>query len=247
LKILTIDIETRPNLAYIWDLFGRNMSVSNDKLVETTQMICFAAKWDDDDGVIFYSDFHDGHAAMLAAVWTLLNEADVLITYNGVHFDEPRINRELISWEFGPPSPYKSVDLYRAVKKRFAFPSGKLDFVAQELGLGKKVKHDGFELWKQCMADDSQAWDKMKEYNIQDVVLTEELFRVMLPWIPSLPSYGAYTGTNSCPGCGGEDLRKEGHAYTRTGKYQRYACRTCGVWSRDTRRESGTSITQVTT
>jgi DNA polymerase elongation subunit (family B) len=245
MKILTIDIETRPNLAYVWDLFGRNMSVSNDKLVETSQMICFAAKWMADDEPVFYSDFHNGHATMLGAVWALLDSADAVITYNGDHFDEPRINRELLSWEFWPPSPYKSVDLYKVIRKRFAFPSGKLDFVAQELGLGAKVQHNGFELWKQCMADDSQAWDKMKEYNKQDVLLTEELFRLMLPWIPGLPSYGAERGEDCCPGCGATDLRKEGHAYTKTGKYQRFVCRDCGVWSRATRRESGTSITQM--
>lgn len=246
MRILTIDIETRPNLAYIWDLFGKNMSVSNDKLVETSQMICFAAKWLDADETMFFSDHHNGHAEMLGAVWSLLNEADAVVTYNGDRFDNPRINRELISWEFWPPSPYKSVDLYKVVRKRFAFPSGKLDFVAQELGLGKKVQHDGFQLWKDCMADNPEAWDKMREYNIHDVVLTEELFRVMLPWIPGLPSYGAYQGMDTCPGCGGDALRKEGHAYTRTGRYQRYVCRDCGVWSRATRRDSGTQITQVT-
>ena len=246
MKILTIDIETRPNLAYIWDLFGKNQSVSNDKLVETSQMICFAAKWLDSSEVLFFSDFHDDHPSMLNAAWGLLNDADAVVTYNGDNFDEPRINRELISWGFWPPSPYKSVDLYKTVRKRFAFPSGKLDFVCQELGLGAKVQHEGFELWKACMANDSQAWDKMREYNIHDVVLTEALFKVLLPWIPGLPSYGAYQGLDVCPGCGSSALRKEGHAYTRTGKYQRYVCRDCGVWSRATRRESGTSLTQVT-
>jgi len=245
MKILTIDIETKPHLVWKWDLYDKQI-VPTDMVVEPGGMICFAAKWMGDQAEpVFRSVFHDGYADMVATTWTLLNTADAVTTYNGNKFDSPRMNREFSTYGFRPPSPYKRIDLYRVVRKVFGFPSNKLDYVCQELGIGAKVKHEGFGLWRQCMADDVAAWDRMREYNIHDVELTEQLFKVLLPWISDLPSYGAETGEAVCPACGSSDLRKEGHAYTRTGRYQRYVCRDCDTWSRATRRDMSTGITQV--
>ena len=250
MKILSLDLETSPNLVWVWDLFMRGtQSITNEKVVETTQMICFSAKWIGAETAstetMFWSDFKDGHEEMVNAAWDLLNITDVLVTYNGNHFDEPRLNREFISLGLMPPAPYQRVDLYRTVRKKFAFPSGKLDFVCQELGLGAKTKHDGFSLWVKCMAGDADAWAKMEEYNRQDAVLNEELYRVMLPWIPGLPSYGAWAGEDVCPGCGSDSLIRQGFAYTKTASFQRYRCSGCFTWSRASRRESGTQIVQV--
>jgi len=42
-KILVIDIETAPASGYIWKLFDVNVSLS--QLIDTSKVICFAAKW----------------------------------------------------------------------------------------------------------------------------------------------------------------------------------------------------------
>jgi hypothetical protein len=253
MHILSLDVETSPNLAYVWSLF-HNDFISADKLVQAKQVICFAAKWIGDDTPwgyansnepMFFSDFHNGHAGMVSMMQMVLNDADTVVYYNGDKFDRPLCNREMLLESITPPSPYKRVDLYKVIRSEFDFPSGKLDYVVQELGLGKKTEHEGFELWTKCMANDPEAWDKMREYNIQDVVLNEKLFNHIKPWIPGLPSYGAVNGLDVCPGCGRSDLIKEGFAYTRTGKYQRYSCHFCGTWSRETRRTEGTHRTQV--
>lgn len=254
MHILSLDVENSPNLAYVWSLFKQDM-ITNDKLVTAKRIMCFAAKWMGDDipvsyrphgnNPMFFSDFHNGHDTMVYMMQDLLNMTDVVVYYNGDRFDRPLCNREMILENLIPPSPYKRVDLYKVVRSEFDFPSGKLDYVVQELGLGQKVEHEGFELWTKCMAGDPDAWAKMREYNIGDVILNEKLFDHLKPWIPGLPSYGATTGFSVCPGCGHSDLVKEGFAYTRTGKYQRYSCHFCGTWSRDTRRTSGTQITQV--
>ena len=247
MKYLSVDIETKPHLVYKWDLFDRQI-VPIDMIAEPGGMICFAANffgvnWTGEP--VFYSVFHDGYETMLRQLWDLLNEADATVTYNGDHFDDQKIKREFISFGYRPPAPYKRVDLYKTVKKRFGFPSGKLNYVCQELGIGAKYAHEGFGLWRRCMAGDIDAWAEMREYNIKDVVLTEQLYRFMVPWNTDLPSWGAETGQDCCPACGSDDLRREGHAYTRTGRYQRYVCRACDTWSRASRRDQGTGITQV--
>jgi len=246
MKILTIDIETRPNLAYIWELWG-DQSVSPKQLVEEKRMICFAARWQGSDEMVFKSVYHDGKLPMLMAVWELLDEADTVVHYNGKRFDMPHINREFLSLKFPPPSPYRQVDLFATIKRVFKFPRNSLAYVAHELGLGEKGETGGFELWLECMANDPDAWERMKEYNCQDVTVTEALHASLLPWIPSYPSHAAFEGADICPQCGGTQLVREGYAYTQTGRYQRYRCTRvgCGRWSRATRRAEGTQIVGV--
>ena len=59
LKLLTLDLETSPNIGHIWSLWKQNVSLN--QLVQSGSVISFAAKWHDSKKVLFYSDFHDGH------------------------------------------------------------------------------------------------------------------------------------------------------------------------------------------
>ena len=61
-------------------------------------------------------------------------------------------------------------------------PSNKLDYVAQKLEVGAKVKHSGFKLWIDCMAGDDKAWKEMKKYQVHDVNLLIDLYEILLPW-----------------------------------------------------------------
>jgi hypothetical protein len=246
MRTLILDIETRPNLAYLWELWG-DQSVSPKQLVEEKRMMCFAAKWLGSGETVFRSTFHDGKVSMVMAVWSLLDEADVVVHFNGKRFDMPHINREFLTHQFPPPSPYRQVDLFRTVKSVFKFPRNSLAYVAHELGLAEKGDTGGFELWLDCMAGDAAAWDRMRDYNCQDVTVTEALHDRLLPWIPSYPSHAAYQGADVCPQCGSPNLVREGHAYTQGGSYQRYRCSVpaCGRWSRATRRDTGTQIVGV--
>ncbi len=245
MRILSVDIESRPNIVYRWDLFDKSVTPIS-MIAEPGRMFCFAAKWVGEGArAEFWSEFHNGRDEMLDMAYRLFDEADVLLHYNGRSFDEPKMNTEFIGAGFKPPSPYQRIDLYRAVRSRFAFPSGKLDYVVQALDLGQKTKHAGFELWTKCMAGDPEAWARMREYNLNDVELNEQLYDAILPWIPSLPSRGAELGGDVCPACGSDDLRREGYAFTKTSKYQRFVCRVCGTWSRSSHRDDHTEIVQV--
>lgn len=236
MNILTLDIETRPNLAYVWGLWNQNVAVA--QIAEATEMICFSAKWRNKHKVIFCSVYHDGREDMVTRLWELLDEADVVIHYNGRSFDIPHVNREFLELGLTPPSPYKQIDLLRAVKKRFRFPSNKLEYIVERLDLGAKLKHEGFDLWKRCMADEESAWKLMRQYNINDVALTELLYERILPWIPNIPSRAAFEQGTVCPACGSGNLKKRGYAYTQQSRYHRFVCRDCGKWSRGTRGEA---------
>jgi uncharacterized protein YprB with RNaseH-like and TPR domain len=146
-------------------------------------MLCFGARWSDGKKVIFKSVFHDGKKAMLEELHKLMDEADVLVGWNSAAFDHKHINREFLENKMTPPSPTKDLDLMSVTKANFMFPSNKLDYVAQKLGVGAKVKHSGFKLWLECMAGNKKAWKEMKEYQIQDVNLLLDLYDLLLPWL----------------------------------------------------------------
>ena len=248
-KILTLDIETSPALAYVWRLWKENIPLQ--RLVETGEVISFAAKWYEDsvDQVKFYSIYHDDKYSMIQAAHSLLDEADFVVTYNGKKFDIPHINREILLSGSTPPSPYSQIDLYQVIKKTFMFTSNKLDHVSEQLEIGNKVEHAGFQLWVDCMAFDPTAWEQMKEYNMHDVVLTEQLYTKLRPWISGHPHFNLFTEDGasrvSCPACGSENLQSRGKARTAMSTYNRYQCQDCGKWTRGNSRTQGVVTTSI--
>lgn len=241
MKALVIDIETAPNLAHVWRLW--KTSVALNQLIVPGYTLCFAAKWLGEKDVFFARVEHDAKTgapteksrrAMLNLAHRLLSEADVVIHYNGVAFDIPKLNAEFIELGYAPPAPFVQVDLLLTLRKRANFPSNKLAFISERLGVGSKVKHEGHELWRKCMADDADAWARMQRYNEGDVRLTERLYRRILPWIPSHPNRGLYTDDDKprCPHCQSAKVWRKGYAYTRLLAYPRYECQKCGAWSR---------------
>lgn len=243
MRILAIDIETQPNLAYVWGLWDQNVGLN--QLVEAGQMMCFVSKWVGKPKVEFRSVHHDGQDKMIRRAWELLDEADVVMHYNGKRFDVPWLNREFLRLDLNPPSPYQQIDLLQVARREFQFPSNKLEYVSKALGLSGKVSHEGFGLWVKCMAGNDRAWKTMRKYNRQDVLLLEEMYERLRPWIRSHPSVAAFSGKDCCPACGGENLTHRGFAFLRTGRYQRFQCGDCGKWSRSTKRHDGTTVTEV--
>ena len=233
MKILLLDIETSPNTAHVWGLWQQNVSIN--QLMESSYVLCYAAKWLGEEDIYFDSVHQSKPKTMLKGIHALLDSADAVIHYNGTKFDIPTLNKEFLLAKLLPPSPYKQIDLLRVVRSNFRFPSNKLDYVSQRLGLGSKHAHEGHDLWVKCMNGDKDAWKRMEEYNIQDVVLLESLYDNLLPWIKNAPNRNLYQETTGCPTCGSTRLHKRGTAVSTTGSYQRYQCRDCGSWSQGTK------------
>jgi DNA polymerase elongation subunit (family B) len=246
LKILALDIETTPNLAHVWQLWNIN-NVSLTQLQASSELLCFSAKWIGSSTVKFYSEWEHGKQAMVQTAHELLDEADVALHYNGKRFDIPYLNKEFVTAGLTPPSPYQQIDLYQTVKRRFKFPSNKLDYVAQALGLEGKVSHTGHELWVKVMAGDEDARALMREYNERDTVLLEELYEKLLPWIPSHPNVALHAGKElCCTSCGSSKLQPRESSYTALSKFDQFQCLKCGSWMRNVTRAAGTTMRGLT-
>lgn len=236
MKTLLLDIETAPNLADVWGLWQQNVSLN--QLRESSYMLCFAWKWHGQDEVRFASVQNKDD--MLGWAYDLLNYADAIVTWNGDNFDLPTMRQELLLAGYAPPASPKSIDLCKAVKKQFRFPSNKLDYVSQALGFESKVKHSGHELWQRVMRNEPEAWAEFEEYNRKDVVLLEPIYDRLKPWIPNHPNVLLYEkdilADLQCTRCTSAAVRLRGYARLITGRYRRYVCTECGAWSRSTNR-----------
>lgn len=230
MKSLLVDIETSPNVVYVWGL--RDQYVSPDKIIDVSKTLCWSAKWLDEKKVMYDSIFESSEKKMLKGIHSLLDEADVVIHYNGKSFDIPTLNKDFLLHRMAPPAPYKQIDLLQESRRNFRFQSHKLDYVLKVLEHGGKVKHPGFQLWVDCMNQDPAAWRTMKKYNIGDVTGLEKVYYDFRPWIKGHPNHGAYDGRTACVHCGEEKLQRRGFAVTRDGKYPRYQCGGCGAWQR---------------
>lgn len=234
MRILCLDIETAPNLVHVWGLWQQNVGIN--QIIDSGYVLCWAAKWLGEDEVFHSSLNEETNYGMLRNIHDLLYEADAVIHYNGTKFDIPTLNKEFLLNDMIPPAPYKQIDLLRVARGQFRFPSNKLDYIAKSLGIVGKTKHTGHDMWVGCMNGDQASWKIMKEYNIQDVNILEQVYYKLQPWIKGHANHSLYSEDPLvCPNCGSTHYHRRGYQYTNAGKYQRYNCISCGNWFRDTK------------
>lgn len=235
-KILIVDIETSPIISYNWGIWEQNAI----EVVEDWQILCFAYKWLSERSVrvVAQDDFKSYKANVnddkhvVRELWSLFDEADVIIGHNSDQFDIKKSNARFMYHNLPPPAPYKKLDTKKIAKKYGAFTSNKLDDLGDTLKLGRKEQTGGFATWKGCMAGDKKAWRRMKKYNKQDVLLDEQVYLRLRPWIDNHPSISLMTDSiNACPKCGSLNMQNRGYSFNKVTKNQRYQCNDCGGWS----------------
>lgn len=230
-KILILDIETKPAQAYIWRAYGEQ-NIGVEQIIDPGSIICVGLKWLGEKEVYLYSDWDHGHELMLTHVHQAMMEADAVLTYNGDKFDLPKLQGEFLLNGFDPLPPMTSIDAVKTVRK-FGFFVNRLAFIGPFLGVGAKIKHEGFELWVKVMSGDVAAQNKMAKYCKQDVVLLEKLYNKIKPFIKNHPFLG---DRGACGACDGKILHKRGYRRTKAFKIERLQCQECGAWQ-DGKRE----------
>lgn len=231
-KVLILDIETSPMLAYVYGLWRQNIAWNH--VEKNWYVICWSAKWLYEGDIM--SDCVTGDEALreddsriLKGMWKLLDEADIVVAHNALGADLPWLNTRFLMNGFNPPKPYHVIDTLKVVRRQFGFASNKLDALCGYLGIPHKDPTN-FDLWRKCISGDEEALKYMVKYNKQDVKILEDLYIALLPWIPGHPNMGNIMSDNICTMCGNGDLEEllGRYYYTGVGKYKLYRCTHCG-------------------
>jgi predicted RNA-binding Zn-ribbon protein involved in translation (DUF1610 family) len=225
-RILTIDIERLPGMVPIFDQRTQGF-IPVYKWTRLPSLLCFAAKWLDRKDIMFYSAWDDMDE-MVQKSWDLFNEADIVVTYNGIRFDVKHLRSEWWLTHQGPPRPWKNVDLFAVNKAQFGFESKSLQHLCDRLGIAGKSGHYDPAVAERCVNGDPKAQALMKRYNKGDVTITENVYRRMLPWIHNHPHVLTASSDFACNKCGSTDLEKMARDYrAQVLEYEQYRCNNC--------------------
>ena len=203
-------------------------------------MLSWAGKW------LFYPEIHSDvltpdeakrgdDKRISASLWQYIEDADVIIAHNGIKFDLAKINTRFLIHNMLPPSPYQTIDTCLVARKKFGFEHNKLDYLAERLGLSRKIETD-FQLWVDCLDGKAEALLNMVTYNKQDVMILEEVYVKLRAWIPVHPNMGLFAeaepGKLICPVCGNVNVEYAGYYSTPVNQYRSFRCADCGAIAR---------------
>lgn len=234
-KILLWDIESSPILGWTWGLWEQNvLHVEQDWKLLTVSWTWYGSKEYHVKQLCDFKGYRKGDmddSKLALFIRNLLNEADYAGAHNGDAFDVKKVKAKFVEYGIDPPSPYNQIDTLKVARQNFKMSSNRLDSLGVTLGVGRKVKHSGFDLWLRCMAGDKQAWKAMEEYARQDVVLLEAVFDKLLPYVKGL-NYNLFTDKFVCNNCGSSDLKEGGLFKTQVAKKPAWQCQSCGHWTK---------------
>lgn len=228
-KILFYDIESLANQGFIWNLRD---PVGSHMITKDEAIITIAYKWAGSAPKVLAAKRPYVDKEILAKFVKVWSEADYVVGHYSDKFDQKYIAYRLMVNGLPPLAPVAAIDTYKLARKHFKFNSNKLDFIGRMLGVGRKNPM-GWSDWEACARGDKEAIQKMAEYNMQDVVLLEDVFNAMLPHCHSCVLNRLTAAGRSdiaCRNCESTDLEMRGYLINKTTRKQRYQCRKCGSW-----------------
>ena len=100
-------------------------------------------------------------------------------------------------------------------------------YMAKYFGLTLKQSHEGIRMWKMIQygnpEEKAEYLKKMIDYNIGDIVTTEELFMLLRPYLGTITNIAVSNGKPRwhCPVSGSDNVELYNTIYTEAGTVQR--------------------------
>jgi hypothetical protein len=224
-KILIVDIERLPGLAKVWQPKVDYIAPRN--FVQWPRLLCLAARWYGQKEMMFAAEW-EGREQMVRTAWDWYDQADIVVTFNGIRFDNKHLKTEWLELGMKPPRPWRDVDLFPAVKT-FGFESRSLDSVTRRLGRPGKAMFYDMEMAQAAVDGDEKAQRRLRRYNAGDVELTEWLYDRLRGWIPTHPFIGVADNEAHCNQCGSTRLVQQPSKYRAVViDYNLLRCADCG-------------------
>ena len=224
-RILTYDIETSRSKADLW--WTGKQYVGHNQISENPRIISIAWKWMDEDIVktVKWDDDMDDKE-MLAEFLKDYNVADMVIGQNNDRFDNRWINARAAFHNLFINTFIKSFDIMKQTKRLFRLPSYSMAFIAKFFGLTLKQSHEGIHMWnmieKGTPEEKAEYLAKMIEYNVGDIITTEEIYFRLRRYMGHKVHFGVFNGQEkyTCPDTGSTNVSLFNTTYTTAGTVQ---------------------------
>jgi len=254
-KILYFDLETLPIpdrvieiLPSIGNWPGRTMAA------DINSILCFGYKWEGQKKAksINAWDFsrtwkvnRNNDIPLLKEALPILLQADQIVTFNGIKFDEKFFKTRVLSARaqtkdketFILPPNIHHVDVMRSIKRHTKLYSNRLKDVNKFFNVMEKGSAGGWDVWARIANGTYTNRDlkDMDKYCKTDVDSMVELYKETMPLHgPRVINHNVFVDKDNpvCPNCGSHNLKSNGRRHTSAHSYTRLICGDCGTWSR---------------
>ncbi len=210
IRRMFLDIEVSYNIVSTWRT-GYKINLGPENIIKERAIICACWKFQGESRVHSVQwDKNQCDKALLIKLSEAINEADEIVMHNGDKFDLPWIRTRCLFHKLPPlPSDIKTVDTLKWARRLYYFNSNKLDYIAQYLGLGGKLK-TGFDLWKNIVLHkDDNSLIKMVTYCKRDTTLLEKVWEILRVTVKHKTHTGVLLGGSSwmCPHTGSTNVK----------------------------------------
>lgn len=234
LKAIVLDIEISPHLTYTYDTYEADVV----KMVRPQFLLSFAWKelGSKKVTVVALPDFKDHYRKkpysdelLCRELRDVIDRYPVIIGHNFKRFDIRKIYARFMYWGIKPPAHPLIIDTLTIARQVADFPGNSLAKLADFLHVPQPKLHFGIDEWIACIEGDDKAWTREKRYNGRDILVNEQIYYLLRPFMRTHPNMNADDGTKGCHACGSTSLMKKGRRYSAAGWRQRYECKSCGI------------------
>lgn len=240
-KMLVLDIETAMMRVhgYTYRLKQYSDRLKSSWIDRPIWIPCVSWKWIGsnvigsvsvlNDRARFEADYADDYH-VVKTMHDVINSADIIIGHNLDRFDMRQINKRFIKHNLPPMRPIKTIDTLKIARQVADFESNELRYLARFLGLQEK---DESPDWDLVAIGDPKEIEACVRYNRQDIRVTEQVYKRLIPYSRARPNIGNYqrgVHHSVCPVCGCGTLEPDQPFDTGQSLKEGFRCKNCKTY-----------------
>ncbi len=201
-------------------------------------ILCIGYKWEGEKKVYVPTILDDARNMLddMPLVRDFADEfakADYVVTWYGKRYDVPMIETKLLKHRLPPLAPKYHLDLWEAARSKFKLHSNRLQAFEKFLGTPDQKTDIDFDSWLKAAHGDKAAIAEVSDHCRKDVLVLEQVFDRMRPWLDKEPPRALFTGqSDGCPACGSLHVERRGYKVAATRLYKQLRCLSCNKWFR---------------
>ena len=226
-KILVYDLETSRVEVNVWDTGKQYVNFKSLRPESYTKIISVSWKFIGESTVHSLTwDKNKEDKKLLEKFLKIYNTATMVIGQNNNYFDNKLVKTRAAYYGLFVDNYVKSFDIYKHAKSNFRLHSYSMKYMANYFGLTPKLEHEGILMWEKIeygnREEQKEYLKKMCDYNIGDIITTEELYFRLMPYFKNITHLGVKKGAErfSSPFTGSLNIKFIKRTWTAAGTVQ---------------------------